>query len=248
MVIVEPPVLMQSYEDVLGSDRRPVWTEISTDRNEFQEGKAGSPEKRIWERAKKMGLKDSLIGSSIGNLMKHAMLVALMKEVVFMKKLFGERIAVQGSCAFSRTKEIMVHVNGLYRQDPNVKDKLNANIENHLFSNSRASKFVNQRRQLIFEADLLSASRRFMDLTSFLQLDGVDQNYRAIEECCSDVVTIDQAKWYPVAFHHTISLLLLTSLCLAVSLIRLTSETGWKCCRYDRVLIRFLRNHFRRHR
>jgi hypothetical protein len=224
MVIIKPPVLIQSYQDILDTGVRPLWLAIANDMKEFANAKPGSLEHKIWQRANSMGINDSLIKSSMDDFIQHAMQVAARKEVLFMQRLIGEKITTHDACAFSRTKGIMTDVNGLYRTDPGAKEKMNAQIANHLFVKSDASDHVNHRNQLIFEADLISASRRFFDFNSILQSDNLDQNYRSIMECCSDTVMIPSPEWQPVSLIHYSSLLLLTLVCIIASLFVIIRE------------------------
>jgi hypothetical protein len=226
MVVVKPPVLIQSYQDILDSGVRPLWFAIADDAKEFHQAKQGSLEKRIWQQAEGMGLNDSLVQSSFKNIIPHAMRIAGMKEVLLVPQQMGQQIFTCNACAFSRSKGIMTDVNSLYRSDPETREKLSANIENHLFVKSEASNHVNHRNQLIFEADLLSASRRFFDFSSILQLDGLDRLYHTIMECCSEVVAIDSPVWQPVLLRHFASFWILTAICLLLALLSLLVEDG----------------------
>ena len=60
-VVSKKPVTVESYEDVLSMDRRPVWPSMTNAYQEFQNADPASKEGRIWKKAQAMGMNESLV-------------------------------------------------------------------------------------------------------------------------------------------------------------------------------------------
>jgi hypothetical protein len=229
MVTVKRPVTVESYQEILDSGRMPSWLDILQDTHDFEYAAKGSLEAKIWQRAVKNGIENSVIKSSIESIISSAIEVAKFKKVVIIQRLLGEWILPYNGCAFSRTKGFMPYMNALYRHDPSAPETLQGNVQNHLFP-AAVSRHVNNRKQLTFEAGLMPKATKISDLASVLQLDGIEKHYRSIMSCCSNEVLIDQPNWQAANLHHYYSLIALSAACFAVAAVRLTIESG-KCKR-----------------
>ena len=206
MVVVKPPITVTTYDEVIKLYRRPAWISILTEKSEFEHAANGSKEKKIWDIAVAKGLSKSILQPTAGSIYDHAVDVSSLKEVVFLYQQLGQRLVPYTSCAYSRTKNYMTHVNSLYHHDPSAPETLRGNIDNHLVS-SHVSKKRNRRIQWTFEAGLLEVTfTRLVDFNDFVQRDEADKYFRSIDECCSNVVTIPYPELRSVDLFHYLSL------------------------------------------
>jgi hypothetical protein len=225
MVTVKRPVTVESYQEILDSGRMPAWLEILQDTHDFEHAEKGSLEAKIWDRAVKNGIENSVVKSSVESIISSVIEVAKFQKVIIVERLMGEWIVPYNGCAFSRTKGFMPYMNALYRHDPSARETLQGNVQNHLFPEG-ASRHVNNRKQLIFEAGLMPKATKISDLASVLQLEGIEKHYRSIMSCCSNEVLIDQPNWQAANLHFYYSLIYLSGVCFAVAVVALAIESG----------------------
>jgi hypothetical protein len=227
MVVVKPPVVIENYQDILDSGVRPTWSATLTDKDEFENAAEGTMEWKVWHRAIDMGLEDSVLAAKPETVMKHGYNGANGKELFLIQKLFGERMFPYAMCAFARTKNIFSNTSVLYRHDPVSKERLKWNVHNRLMSKD-VSKLISNRIQRHFESQILTQAMKYVDFSQMFGVDGVEQNYRAIQECYSDVVILDKPLWSKVNLEHYFTLDLLIGSCLIVVVIMFCFEVMYK--------------------
>ena len=217
MVVVQPPITVTTYDEIIKSGRRPAWISILTEKSEFEHAAIGSKEKRIWDIAVSKGINDSFLQPTVGSIFTHATDTSRLKEVVFLYQQLGQKLVPYTGCAYSKTKNYMTHTNVLYRHDPSAAETLRGNIDNHLVSN-QVSKMRNKRIRWTFEAGLLEVTfNRFVDLSMFLQSDEADKHFRSIDECSSNVVMIPYPEPRRLTSFHFLSLFIMSSIMLVLS-------------------------------
>ena len=223
MVVVEKPITVESYEDVLRMGKWPVWLASFTDMVTFQNAADGSLEQEIWNKAIALGINESLIQMTPDSFINHGMRLAKKETVAFMSQFLGERAFPYCTCVVSRASNISTNTNFLFRQDESAKETLRFSIENHVIER-QVSRRVSYRIQKIFEAGLKNAALRYIDPAPAFGLTNVDQHFRAIRECCSNVVMMPEAELHPVPPHHYLSLALTAAALLCSAVVVLAIE------------------------
>lgn len=204
MVVVQPPVTVESYDEIIESGRRPSWVSLLTDVNQFKEAKGGTKEAKIWDMAVRMGVNNSMVESSLMSVLMHVSDIARLKEVALLKHQIVYGNMLRTACAFSRSKDYISNANPLFMFDESSKERLLGHVYNkHL--DKRTTDHMNARRQLMFESGLRDTSFRFVDFTGILGNDLYDK-HTSIEECFSNVIRIPHPEYMPVDMRHYASL------------------------------------------
>lgn len=217
MVVVKPPVTVESYQDILDLRRRPSWSSTLTDKDEFENGLPGSMERKVWNLAVEMGLNESIVVPAPETIMSHSRRAADFQQVMLIQSLFGEGLVPSAICSFARTKQMKDDVNVLFRYDPNAQEKFKWNIQNRGNPKWVRDK-IRKRLQINFEFDRMNAAKQHVDFSSYMQITDIDKYYRKILECCSNVVKIDHPFWRPADVKHYRTLIYLLAGCIAVAL------------------------------
>lgn len=217
MVIVKRPVTVESYQDILDSGIRPVWSSTFTNKEEFEHGFPGSMERKIWDRAVAMGIEESMMPATPAEVFKHVIRGAEFKQICLLPELFADNLISFTICSFMRTKDNFPDNNLLYKHDPDAKESLKWNVlsrNNPLIMQI----LIRKRLQTSFEFDRKAAADRLIDFSSVFAISGQNQYYRSILECSSQVVVIDRPLWQPAAGKHYYPLTLLVAVCLVFAM------------------------------
>lgn len=216
MVVVEPAVTVESYDDLIHSGKRPVWSGAMTTRKLFEFADEGSKEREIWRIAQRMGINESIVrDGDKDSRAKHEQALDDQKEVALLMPFGARKLMSFTACALSRSRGINTHVNPLYRHDDGAKETLQGHIFNHL-TDSSVIRFINKRLQLILEAGLIGKASQFVD---FSELFGsyTYEKYSEIAECDSNVVTTPHPEFTAVSPAHYVSLFYLMAGLLSIA-------------------------------
>ena len=89
MVVVQPPITVTTYDEVIRSGRRPAWFKYLTEKSHFEHAVIGTKEKRIWDIAVAKGLTESLVPSTVASVMNHTSEVGRLTEVILLYRQLG---------------------------------------------------------------------------------------------------------------------------------------------------------------
>ena len=207
MVVVKPPITVESYAELLASGMRPTWPALFTDSNEFRDAAPDSLEHNVWLRAVEMGINQSLIHTNTQEMMTQGEEACHFKSVMIFKSFLGYPWFPLASCSWMRVKHTFPDVNTLFRSDPSSRERLRVNVRNQLLPRSVARQ-IDLRIRRRFAAGLEAALIRSVDLIDALGLTEAERApfYSSIADCASNVVTIPSPESYAVVLSHFASL------------------------------------------
>lgn len=220
MVVIKPPVTIESYDELIESDRRPLWLKVYDDYTYFQNAAGGSKEKRIWEKAEEKGINQSIVPVSMAHLIPRAMAIGENTEVFMLNRLIGSKSLVH-ACAVSRTQGLKVNMYPIFRFDASAKEILRGTFQNHLIPDM-VSNVIHRNTQRIFQSQLMEASSRFFDLGNLIT--DREKMYSAIHECSCNIILIPTPEHKAVDLRHYLSLFVLVVCLIAVCHISLLYE------------------------
>jgi hypothetical protein len=212
MVIVKPPFTIESYDELIQSNRRPLWIKVYDDYTYFSNAAQGSKEQRIWEIAVEKGINESIVPADLKLVIIHAERIGEQEEVFLLNRYLGSK-SLPHACAFSRSKAIMTHMYPIFRYDSSAKEILRGTFQNILIKD-KAAKVIHKNTQRIFQSQLMEASSRFFSLGVLLDSSS-EEMYSAIRECSCNVILIPTPELRAVFIRHYVSLFILT-LCLII--------------------------------
>lgn len=223
MVVVDPPITVESYDDLIRSGKRPVWSGVETTRNLFEFADEGSKEREIWKIAERVGLNQSIVNlGDRESRLKHEEDLNDEKEVALLKPFNGRNVMSYTACALSRSRGVNKHRNPLFRHDEGAKEILQGHVFNHRTDASVVS-YINNRLQLLFEAHLLDKASEFVDLSPVFG-SYTYEKYSEIAECYSNVVTTPHPEFTSVSPVHYVSLFYLMTGLLSIATVLLLCE------------------------
>ena len=217
MVVMKPPITIESYDQLLSSGRRPVWLEILPDVLDFQSAHEGTKEKAIWDKAVSMGLNDSLIKSNIDSFMTASFNSANHLNALLIQRFYG-LMTMNAECAIFRANNINDNGAALFRTDASAKEKLRIQLRNANTPVVVVS-HVDERIMRSFEADLMNAAARLFDTTILIDAKDKEQKSSKITECACNVVRMPEPLLHPVNAGHlrTLFAVCASAVALAVS-------------------------------
>ena len=112
---------------------------------------------------------------------------------------------LKAACALSCTRGTLTLVSALFRTEPDYPERMHATIHNHLLR-SETRYLIDARLERIWEANLMPASTRSADVSSLFGALDVENNFRSIQECISNVVVSHDPDLHPVTARHFWSL------------------------------------------
>jgi hypothetical protein len=186
MVVVYPPATIESYQDILDSGVRPAWLFEYGSSSEFEHEPSDTVKEKIWKTAVSMGINKSSVKLSAESVASHGQEIASRREVLIMIRFFGTKL-LSHACAFSRSKDLMTDHFPLFRHDESAVENLRGGVFNRLLSGD-IIKGINQKITSVFEADLIEASLRFVDLSDLYS--DSEKHFSVIHECSQNVVII----------------------------------------------------------
>ena len=216
MVVVDPPVTVTSFADILSSHRRPVWLRVMTDHESFAQAKEGSVMASVWTRAEELGISESFVESSISAVVRHATACAEQREVFITHQLLAEEVLLWNMCAASRAMNLAAWVNILFRSDPVARETQRVFAHN-AFLDKQVARYVTQRTQQLFEGHTMPAAMRRVDVTPLLHLEGNERRFRDIHLCSCNLLPRSHPDWRPAtpAYEASSLVLLIAGLMIA---------------------------------
>lgn len=239
MVVIKPPYTIESYAELIDSGRRPIWLNVHGSQYEFEHGIAGSEQRKIWEIALRMGIKDSLVSPTLQAVLPHAMAIAGLEQVLIIRSLFGSE-ALHHACAYSQTTGFRRDIYPIYRYDKSATETLRGIVMNDRLASS-VKRRINRKVNLIMQSDLLDASFRFFDMSELYS--GAERKFRAINLCCANVIFILHPDFKAVTRQHYLSLFVLVAGAISLSLPTFILENRVKACFPVKAKRRHLQTH-----
>ena len=221
MVVIRPPLTIRTYEELLASGRRPAWLQLTSDMRVFQEASPDSLEGRVWQRATDMGMDQSIIRSGQHfreDVMKAGIAGSEMTLVLLSMEVYIS-LAIRLICFMSRVTSFNTHMTPLIAVDPDAVEQLLVSVRNPHLTSSIATQ-IRQRRQWIFEANLLMKSFDIFDTKLFsnnIIMQTSDHHAEVVAECCRNMVEIPSHDLIAVPLHHYMSLLIACLICLLLA-------------------------------
>ena len=225
MVVVQPPVTIESYRDLLASDRRPAWVGLLTDSSSFRYAKPESLEGKVWQKALDMDLSKSMIPVTMTDTLAHGSAMANLQEVLLVQRFIGERLLPRAACAVARVTGSWLEYNTLFRFDPTSREKLRINVRSSFLPRS-VSRRIDRRIAIRFAAGLEAGVLQSLDLSSALAItqSARERHHSSIEECASNVISIPTPETHAVVLRHFASLFALYFLCISFAALTLYSS------------------------
>lgn len=144
-VVIDKPDTIESYDDVVASSMRPVWILSADQSPEFSGASIGSSAYRIWQKACKMGINDSILAYPDWKQVIRG------NAVWFAPSLYAYGIMTR-ACALNRDHRIAPRY-PLRRSDASAREVLFSHMRSG-FMDQRTSSRVDRAYRQVFEAGL----------------------------------------------------------------------------------------------
>lgn len=230
MLLIKPPLTIRSYDDIIRTRIRPLWVSALRDKEVFENSAPGSKQAVIWDLASQLGLRQSLVHPE--TFITDFTRVAMQEASLLFRCRVAERVIRWVTCEVSRTKGIFTNMNILTSNDETASESLRGYVRNHLL-NHKTAKRINLKIQKSFEADLMQKSITFYDVSAIMPVQESEKQFRAIDECSNNVITIPNPETRLADKYHYVSLFVLFFVSVVISvtafLIELTSSVCRRC-------------------
>lgn len=212
MVVPKRPPTYDSYKDILDRNAKPLWISKMGDELMFRDAVKGSRAAKIWDRAVKRGINQSIIDSSpedgsggepdlmgtIGPILKsmtNGSAVGLLSRLV-------TTLAVSNMCAYLRAADKYPDFNAWVRVDEEAVEYLRVlPVSKSLPPEVRRR--MRRGPQAALEADLLYG---FVTKTFKFKAESPAGHLREVEECMSNVMVLAEHEVDAVPVAHFIDL------------------------------------------
>lgn len=233
MVVLKPPPVYRTYQDLLDHDVVPVWHKFSGDAVVFEKAKPGSDQRRIWDQAVKRGINQSILdlGASIGpeamSSMRPLVNRVMERKVVGLCNDIITRSAVSNACALKSAHSLDYLVNAFYRKDPHQEETLRVFPMFAGISLEKRKFLRRMRRHKIIGSGLFQEliTKRFE-----FYIANNDKDTRAVAECMANVILMPKVEHVavPLSHYYDLSVLCLSFLSFAVIVLTTESCFSWK--------------------
>jgi hypothetical protein len=222
MVVVNLPVTVQTYQDLIDQGKRPIWMRVLNDWNDMKDAPAGDIQRKVWELAVRKGIPGSLIAPDMESLASHMHAIAKGDSVWLLKFRVFEHGIQKAACSFGA--QAMPSRIMLVTHDPDAPEFLSGNVENPLLP-THISQLVNKRIKWSFESSLMDAAGDRYDVKAIFPIDlEADKHASTIVECASNIITTPYPEMTAVVGHHFLSLAILCLCLILIAMIFLIFE------------------------
>ena len=205
-VVFKRPFTVESFEELLAFDVRPLWISSFTDSDEFRLAPRGSVNRRLWDRALARGINESLVESNLLSAVDHAKQIARQKEAAIFHDSMSVTL-IHAACAFSRVSGFMQHTNALFRREEGVRERPISLTTNTLTSGS-VIQHMSRRTQLMSQGRLHETILDRMDVSTIMGVTNPESMFSQIEACASGVIEAVHPDLNPIPARHYVSLFL----------------------------------------
>ena len=205
-VVFKRPFTVESFEELLAFDLRPLWISTFTDSDEFRLAPRGSLNRRLWDRAFARGINESLIETSLVAAVNHAVQIGHQKEAAIFHDSKAT-VLIRGACAFSRVRHVMDRTNALFRREEGARERPVALTTNTLTPDS-VVRHMSRRVQRISQGRLLQTVVDRTDASTIMGISDPESVFSQIETCASGVIEPVHPDLRPIPLRHYGSLFL----------------------------------------
>ena len=196
MVTMKRPETISSYEELLAKPQtRPLWTKAGTDHWEFMRAAHDSPAGRVWDRANRMGIDDSII--SLERLSQEKQNISEMKAVMLTTSSLVGAI-ITNFCAESRRDNEFMDVNVWVRSDESAPEMFAGSVYSASMHHDKVTRY-SKMNQAVLEHSLLDVPNRSMEFILC-----PDPGTKSVRDCvANDIVYPDLEFTSPPASHYS---------------------------------------------
>ena len=195
-VVYEKPIVVDTYRDLLESDRRPVWLTFAQDLRFFKHAAKGSMEQRIIERAEEMGMNESLI-SSLDECWNRADLVAN-GQAVLMTSGSNSRDMAALSCGYTRSQRKYLNASTWVTSDPDAREMIGIHVGRRHFVPDSQIELIEKRLRWLFQHSVATYAERQYTNT----LTPNEGMLAEMEECNCNHIVYPHLEIDPLPVHH----------------------------------------------
>ena len=217
MVVQKRPETISSYEELLAKpNTKPLWTKQLNGHWGFIKADKKTAEGRIWERAKRMGIKSCFMETG-ADLHRNTRAMNR-REAVWLAPSNMVNAMMTNTCAFWRAFGRYMDVNVWARSDENARERLSVVMQSAALHPDRA-KMIDHIMQAEFEHHIQYASLKKLDFSIW-----PDTGSKSLRDCVAYKIIYPDYEIEAVHLEHYKRLFALSGWCLLLCLLRLSSE------------------------
>ena len=217
MVVQKSPETISSYEELLAKPNvKPMWTNSEGIHWFFKNAERNTAERRIWERAEKLGVDSCLLKTDADA--KRMIEPLNTQKAVWFGHSYMMGVMITNVCAFHHSSGLHTDANMWFRSDEKARETLNVMMLSAALHPESVKKF-NRIIEAEFEHHLMYQAFKRMEFSLF-----PNDGSKWLRECVANTIIHPDYEIEGVSSHHYSRLFVLSGYVLLFCLLVLVSE------------------------